>query len=284
MWDAPPDQAYLAEPPPEETRETLGTSVHDAYVERRLPMPAGSLAPIILAFGLLIIAFGVLPDLGVVKAAVVLTGLTVAAYGLLDWFWPRPVGEGAPADPAPTESLPWWGMSMVIVTEAVLFGSLLSAYLYIRSGADDWPLGGIEKPTLMLPLIGTVLLLGSSIPMAAGEKSIKSGGQTGLCLGLGIAFVMAAAFLAVQGYEYATEKFGVTENAYTSLFFVVTGIHGLHVLGGLAFNGWVQARAFAGHFTQHNHEAVRNVALYWHFVDVIWIFILATVYVSPHIL
>ena len=116
------------------------------------------------------------------------------------------------------------------------------------------------------------------------EVLARRAARAGLRLGLQASFLLGAAFLGIQGYEYATEKFGLTENAYTSLFFFITGIHGLHVLIGLLLNGWTQGRAFAGHFTRHHHEAVSNVALYWHFVDVIWIFILATVYLSPNVL
>lgn len=133
-------------------------------------------------------------------------------------------------------------------------------------------------------MIGTVLLLGSSVPMFRAEASIKADSVRGLQLGLLASFLMGSAFLGVQAYEYAAAEFGLTDNAYTSLFFIITGIHGLHVLIGLALNTWVQGRANAGHFTSTRHEAVRNVALYWHFVDVIWIFILATVYLSPHVL
>ena len=282
MWDAASDETYLGDPP-DDTKETLRTTVHDADVEQAVPMPEESLAPIIVAFGLLIIAFSVLPDLWPIKAAGISTGVVVVVFGLVQWFWPtHPTAETPPDSPS-TESLSWWGMALLILTEAMLFGSLFSSYLYIRSGADKWPLGDIKPPELLLPAIGTVLLLGSSIPMFLGESSIKKGSQWGLRMGLLLAFAMGLAFICIQGYEYSTEKENLTENAYMSLFFVITGIHGLHVIGGLLLNAWTQGRAWFGQFTREHHEGVRNIALYWHFVDVIWIFILAIVYIFPHL-
>jgi heme/copper-type cytochrome/quinol oxidase subunit 3 len=283
MWETGPAESYLGEPP-DDSKETIATTVHDADIERPVPMPSESMAPIILAFGLLVVAFSVLPDLWIVKVAGIATGIVIVVYGFVLWFWPQPPAPDAPVDAPTTESLSWWGVALLILSEATLFGSLLTSYLYLRSGADEWPLAGIEKPILLLPAIGTVLLLGSSVPMFFGEAAIKKGSLVGLRIGLLLSFLLGAAFLGVQGYEYATEKFGLAENAYTSLFYVITGIHGLHVIGGLLLNGWTQGRAYAGHFSREHHEGVRNVALYWHFVDVIWIFILATVYLSPHVL
>ena len=181
----------------------------------------------------------------------------------------------------------WWGMVMVIVTEGMLFGSLIAAYFYIRFGSEPvWPPDGIATPSLTLPLIMTAILFGSSLPAHLAERGIKRGNQRALRWGLLVSFLLGATFLALQiGIEYpeTLHEFGPTTNAYGSLFFAVTGFHGTHVLGGLMISLWVQARAWRGAFDEHRHLTVQNFVMYWHFVDVVWAAVLATIYLSPNL-
>ncbi|HEX5140560.1 MAG TPA: cytochrome c oxidase subunit I [Dehalococcoidia bacterium] len=282
LWDQQSLSGYDEENEGDD-RVTLSTSIHDARPLAAMIMPAESMLPIIVAFGLAIVAIGVLPSLGLVRIVLFAVGAFIVVSALIDWFWPD--NPAAPGDTSEgVNAVGWWGMAFIIVTEGVLFSSLLSGYLYIRSGAEQWPLDGIKKPELLVPAIGTALLLGSSIPMLLAELGIKRGSQSALRLGLLGAFVMGAGFLALQGFEYARSEFSLTTNVYGSLFFVITGLHGLHVFAGLGLNGFIQARAWKGHFTRERHLAVENVAIYWHFVDVVWIFILSVVYLSPHLL
>jgi heme/copper-type cytochrome/quinol oxidase subunit 3 len=185
------------------------------------------------------------------------------------------VGERAPG---------WWGMLMLVGTEATLFASLLSGYFYLRAGQATWPPSGIERPELTLPLAMTAVLLASSGPMWWAERSIRRGDQLGLRLGLLLSLLLGLTFLLLQGYEYSQKSFTLQSGAYGSLFFTITGFHGLHVLAGLLMNALVQLRAWLGHFTARRRLAVQNVALYWHFVDVVWLFILLSLYVSPRVL
>jgi heme/copper-type cytochrome/quinol oxidase subunit 3 len=211
-------------------------------------------------------------------------GAVFIILGLLRWFWPSSESSRFTTAAEGVDSPGWWGMALLIVTEAVLFGSMLTGYFYIRSTTTGWPPEGIARPELLLPAIGTALLIGSSVPMVLAELSIKRGNQALLRAGLLGSFVLGAAFIGVQGYEYSHSEFSFTANVYTSLFFVITGLHGLHVLAGLGLNGVIQVRSWLGHFTEEHHLAVSNVAMYWHFVDVVWLFVLGTVYVSPHLL
>ena len=176
----------------------------------------------------------------------------------------------------------WWGVVFLLVTEAGLFASLLMAYFYTRSTAGVWPPPGIEPPELRLPLIMTVLLLSSSVTMIWAELSIRRGNQGGLRLGLALSWLLAASFLVLQVVEYSRETIGLTDGAYGSAFFTITGIHGLHVAGALLLMAVIQVRAWLGHFDRNHLLAVSAGALYWHFVDVVWIFILASLYLTPH--
>jgi heme/copper-type cytochrome/quinol oxidase subunit 3 len=186
---------------------------------------------------------------------------------------------------AGSTSFGWWGMVWLIATEAMLFGALIASYFYLRFKTGvQWPPGEITKPTLELPLVMSAILWSSSIPVHMAERGIKRGNVRTLRVGLGIGFVLGAAFLGLQSVEYAEKlrEFTPTTNAYGSLFFTITGFHGLHVLIGLHFNLWTQVRAWRGAFTQHRHVTVQNFTLYWHFVDAVWVFILATIYLSPN--
>lgn len=178
----------------------------------------------------------------------------------------------------------WWGMVVLIVTEATLFAALLSSYFYLRSGASQWPPAGIAKPEFLLAGPGTAILLSSSVTMIWAEMAIRRGNQRSLRLGMAISFVLGLIFLAIQGTEYARADFSPRTDAYGSLFFTITGIHGLHVAIGLCMLAIIQLRAWLGHFTAERHLAVQNVSLYWHFVDAVWIFVFASLYISPRVL
>jgi heme/copper-type cytochrome/quinol oxidase subunit 3 len=174
-------------------------------------------------------------------------------------------------------------MVMLILTEATLFGALISAYFYLRFAAPVWPPAGIGRPELILPGIGTVVLLSSSIPMHLADRGIRAGNLQRLRIGLLISFVLGAIFLGIQAAEYMRSEFAPWTNAYGSLFFTITSFHGLHVLGGLLLNAATQVLAWQGHFSQRRHAGVQNVALYWHFVDAVWIVVFASLYLSPYV-
>jgi heme/copper-type cytochrome/quinol oxidase subunit 3 len=194
-----------------------------------------------------------------------------------------PHPEGAAAGRAPG----FWGMVMLIFTEATLFGILLYSYFFLRFHAGpEWPPEGIEKPDLFLVSIMTPILLLSSGPMHWAHTGIRQGNVWRLRFGLFLTFVMGATFLGFQAVEYReilTAEFTPRTNVYGSLFFTITGFHGIHVAVGLLMNLWLQGYARRGRFSAERHVPVENVALYWHFVDAVWVFILFSLYLSPHV-
>lgn len=191
---------------------------------------------------------------------------------------PRVVAGGA----APA----YWGMWMLIATEAMLFAALIASYFFIRFQAQPiWPPDGISIPELELPLVMTAILWSTTIPVHIADRGIRSGHQGKLRAGLAIGFVLGAVFLGMQlGLEYPEKlkEFTPTENAYGSLFFTLTGFHGSHVAVGLVFSLWTQVRAWRGDFSADRHLTVQLFAMYWHFVDVVWLFVLSTIYLSPN--
>jgi heme/copper-type cytochrome/quinol oxidase subunit 3 len=200
----------------------------------------------------------------------------------------------APESPAELEhhvsgprSFGWWGMVGLIATEAMLFGSLIASYFYLRfTSGSVWPPDGIEKPTLELPLIMTAILWSSSIPVHIADSAIRKGDQKRLRMGLALGFLLGATFLGLQlilEYPEALHQFTPRTNAYGSLFFALTGLHGSHVLVGLVFSLWVQVRAWRGAFDEHRHVTVQNFTMYWHFVDAVWALVLFTIYLTPNL-
>ena len=175
-----------------------------------------------------------------------------------------------------------WGMAVLIMTEATIFAGLLSAYFFLRAAAPEWPLDDIEPPELEIIAAYTVILLGSSAPMAWAERGIAKGEQWRLRLGLILVLLMGTAFLCFQVIEYIELGFGIRDNAYGSLFYGITGLHGLHVFGGLLMIGMVLIKSFMGKFSAQRHLTVQMVGLYWHFVDAVWVFVFSSLYISSH--
>lgn len=181
----------------------------------------------------------------------------------------------------------WWGMVGLIATEAMLFSALIASYFYLRfTSGPTWPPEGIARPALELPLAMTVILWSSSIPVHLADLAVRRGKQARFRLMLALGFVLGAAFLALQlvvEYPEKLQEFTPQTNAYGSLFFALTGLHGSHVLVGLLFSLWVQVRAWRGAFDEHRHVTVQNFTMYWHFVDAVWAAVLVTIYLSPHL-
>jgi heme/copper-type cytochrome/quinol oxidase subunit 3 len=176
-------------------------------------------------------------------------------------------------------------MLLFIATEATIFGVLFATYFYLRfKSMPLWPPDDIKQPTLGLPLVMSAFLLSSSIPMHVAELGMKRGKHTWLKAGLAVSFLLGAAFLVLMlGFEYPEKlkEFTPQTDVYGSLFFLITGLHGSHVVVGLIMNGWAQVKAWAGRFDKSHHLTVLNVAAYWHFVDAIWVFVFLTIYFSP---
>jgi len=176
-------------------------------------------------------------------------------------------------------------MALLCATEGSIFAYLIAAYFYLGSSNPSWPPAGIELPTLPMPIAMMIVLLASSAVLAWGERGIRAGNTRQLGLGLTGSILLGLVFLAMQTIEYAGKLHHLTPqmHAYASLFYSITGFHGAHVTAGLLMLGFTGLRTGCGHFTARRYQGVSIASLYWHFVDGVWVVIVATLYISPHL-
>lgn len=174
-----------------------------------------------------------------------------------------------------------FAMWAFIGTECVIFGGLIAhvVHLWVRDGDVNHYLHNLQG--LLIVSVNTFFLLTSSLCVVLGLAAIQRGDRLGLARWLGAVAVLGGAFVGIQGYEYSklfAEGLSVTSSQFGSAFFFLTGFHGLHVLIGVVWALVLLVHALRGGFTQETHMGVEIWGLYWHFVDVVWIFIFTLVY------
>jgi cytochrome c oxidase subunit 3 len=181
-----------------------------------------------------------------------------------------------------TRASGWWAMIFTVFTEASLFAYLLFSYYYLAVQPHlpgTFPEGG--QPDLTLALPNTIILLLSSVAVGWAQLGIEHGNKWRLTLGLGIGALMGLVFLVIQYFEWAAKPFGLSSTPYSSLYFVVTGFHMAHVVLGvmmlLALTWW----SSRGFFNSRRFAHIHIGALYWHFVDVVWLAVFFTFYLTP---
>jgi cytochrome c oxidase subunit 3 len=175
---------------------------------------------------------------------------------------------------------------LFIVSEASLFAALFAAYLYfaLGSGFVDgglWPPAGLSRPQPWgTPLLGTVLLLVSGASAVAAHHFFLDNKSKSAEAALLAAILLGMAFLVLQIREFALSSFAYQDGVYPSVFFMATGLHGLHVLVGTVLLAMALLRLRAGHFTAVSHFGLEAPIWYWHFVDGVWILLFAIFYVA----
>jgi cytochrome c oxidase subunit III len=189
---------------------------------------------------------------------------------------PSPPAAGT-ASPTSAPSTLGVGVVVWLASELMFFAGLFGAYFTLRGINDPWPPSGVHLETVTTSL-ATVVLLSSSGAMHLAVVAAKRGDRRASIRWLGLTALMGAIFLCNLAFEYAEADFTIDSNAYGSIFFLMTGFHGLHVVGGIVFMGAV-AVAIAGRSRAPAHETVEVCGYYWHFVDAVWVAMFATIYV-----
>ena len=200
---------------------------------------------------------------------------------------------GAPMITETTQALPLatkcvqrstahWGVWTLIVTEASLFGYLLLSYFYLALQSDShWPPEGL--PALLMPGINTIILLSSSVFVWLSERCIRRQKIRLSLWPMGIAILLGVTFVTIQLKEWGKKSYGLTSNLYGSLYFTITGFHMAHVIIGLIVLCFLLLWTALGYFDQKRYGPVAVGGLYWHFVDIVWLFIFSSLYLLPYV-
>jgi cytochrome c oxidase subunit 3 len=174
------------------------------------------------------------------------------------------------------------GMLIFLASWGMMFAGLFFAYGFARSKAIVWPPVGAPRLPLGLPALNTVVLLASSLAFARGISLLSRGRRAPFRALVGVTLALGAAFLALQlvlWQKVAAAGLGVADGSYGAVFYSFTALHALHVLVGVIILFWVFVRALKGAYTEHNTINLRVCAMYWHFVDVVWVLMFLTIYV-----
>lgn len=176
------------------------------------------------------------------------------------------------------------GVALFIVSEALFFLAIFWAYFHSALSptvelGGQWPPIGIEAINAFeLPLLNTVLLLASGVTITYAHHSLIQGNRSGALYGVLFTIVLALIFTGFQGVEYSVSSFTLSDGAYGSCFYFGTGFHGLHVIIGTMFIGAGFWRLLSYQLTENHHLGFESAILYWHFVDVVWLFLFLSVY------
>lgn len=176
------------------------------------------------------------------------------------------------------------GVALFIVSEILFFLAIFWAFFHsalsptVELGAQ-WPPMGIEAINpFELPLLNTVILLSSGVTVTYAHHSLIQGNRSGALYGLVATVILAIVFTLLQGIEYTVSSFTISDGAFGSCFYFGTGFHGLHVMIGTAFIAVGLWRVLAYHSTDNHHLGLESSILYWHFVDVVWLFLFISIY------
>jgi cytochrome c oxidase subunit III len=199
-------------------------------------------------------------------------GVPLIIAGIAGWV-SEAIGGGHGPSGLSVPAMGWF-----ILAEAMIFVSFFASYWYMRLGADAWPPEGTVELPIIMPLIMTFILVSSSVTIHLSEEKLEHGDRAGFLKWLLITMVLGVVFLSMSVYEWTHlfhEGFTFSTNIYSTVFFTITGFHGAHVLVGLGIFIAVLVPALLG---KTNLVFLKAGSLYWHFVDIIWFFVVSQVY------
>jgi cytochrome c oxidase subunit I+III len=275
-------------------REALGTSVLDARPEMRVPLPGSTIIPFFTAIAASIIILSLIFSLTLFLIGALLTGILLTL-----WHWPTPAMrdmewvKAGPGDALPVSTVirghglhpPYYYAALLLIAiEAVEFGAMIVSYYYLRAGTETWPPGGIKTPDRLLPTINLLILLASVIPTYIADKAIQRGDQRTLRNGYLLATVMGLLFLVLQLVYYNSLTYSWHKNAYTSLFWMLAGLHFVFVAAMIAETIVILIWAYQGYFNKERNAAVLVDGINWYFGVAIWIPLYITLYWAPYFL
>jgi len=186
--------------------------------------------------------------------------------------------EPHPVTGIPNGKLAIW---LFLASEVMLFGALFSSYILLRTGAPSWP-HGAEELNIPLATVNTMVLISSSITMVMAWASLKMNSLPKFRMYMAATILFSFVFLVIKYFEYSSKfhhnHFPSTNNFF-GIYFTMTGLHGIHILGGVVVNTYLLFATGMWHTDRlHFENRVENAGLYWHFVDLVWIFLFPSLY------
>lgn len=176
------------------------------------------------------------------------------------------------------------GIWLFLASEVMLFGSMFSSYILLRVNAHEWPRAEImTSHVVMLATINTIILITSSITMIKGWASLVMKDLSSYKFWMGLTILLGIAFLCIKGYEYHhkfSEGHFPKSNTFLAIYFTMTGIHVLHLIGGVIVNFymWLPGSSMWNTQPERFTNRVEIAGLYWHFVDLMWLFLFPVLY------
>ncbi|MDO5647910.1 cytochrome c oxidase subunit 3 [Paracoccus sp. (in: a-proteobacteria)] len=249
-----------------------------------------SIWPFIASVSVFVMLFGATKWMHGSGPWIFLIGFVGVLYVMFSW-WAEMVNEGESGDHTPVVRIGLqYGFILFVVSELMLFVAAFWAFIKhamypmgaespIRDGV--WPPAGIEVfDPWHLPFINTLILLLSGVAVTWAHHAFAHEGDRKTAInGLAIAVFLGIAFTGLQAYEYSHAAFGLSDTVYAGAFYLATGLHGFHVIIGTIFLAVCLIRLIKGQMTKEQHVGFESAAWYWHFVDVIWLFLFAVIYV-----
>jgi cytochrome c oxidase subunit I+III len=270
-------------------RETIATTVMDATPDHLLILPAPSPWPFWTAMALSVAIMGV-----IVHWILLVIGGVLATAGLIGWHWPHRGDPNQRDNPSQTleglpvmargRSLVWGGMVMLVVIELTAFGALIASYLYLRISQTEWPPGGIPHPDLLLPAIGSSLLLLSAIPMWMAERATRAGAVDRVRTLIPVGLLLTAAYLIIKVVEHLQMDYTATSHAYGSAVWTISGYSAFHALTVFVLGAVLWLLHHRGLLRGRRVAAVEAIAVYWYFVALSSIPVFGTLYVAPYLI
>jgi cytochrome c oxidase subunit 3 len=276
------------------------TKHHDYHLVDPSPWPViGAVGAFLTAIGLIYAMHATLPEDATTadtifrKWGYAVPGFLIVLYTMYAW-WSDVIKEAHRGDHTRVVQLHLrYGMIMFIASEVMFFvawfWAFFDASLYsgeiqqvarVQATGGQWPPAGMEVfDPWHLPLLNTLILLTSGTTVTWAHHALLHNDRKGLVWGLTLTIILGALFTAIQAYEYASAPFAFSGNIYGATFFMATGFHGAHVIIGTIFLTVCLVRALNGHFRPEQHFGFEAAAWYWHFVDVVWLFLFACIYV-----
>jgi len=265
-----------------------GEAKHDFHMVEPSPWPAvGATGAFATAFGLVFfmhpdMAGGIGETFGI---ATIFPGLILIASTMVLW-WRDVVREATyEGHHTPVVQLGHrYGMFLFIASEVMFFSAFFWAFfdssLFPRVEPAVWPPADIETfHWYELPLVNTVILVTSSFTVTLSHHALIRGDQGWTVKWLVVTVALGVAFTSLQAFEYSHAPFSFGDGIYPSTFFMATGFHGAHVIIGTTFLLVCLFRAMKGHFKPEHHFGFEAAAWYWHFVDVVWLFLFSCIYI-----